>query len=378
MVDRKTFFDTLAGRNKGPQSWTMSFYNEKIAKTLLGADAIPSDIIPPKEFTYGGSNPKDWEIKALFADRGGMAAVPVGYGASMSFGHGGPGEFAEKTIESSENLRITQYETGVYKKVCYDPHFYHYYDYPIQSPEEFDSSLLPDPDDPLRYKGLKEEVEYHKNRDRITFANLMGFFSSIHYFIYQFDSFLMDLILKPEETMRIIECIGKYNLKVAENLLKTGVDVICFCDDLGSENSMLINPDLCRSLFIPRHKELADLCHSYSSILHMHSHGNINPILEDIYACGIDILNPLDPNEGMNMAKLSQQHGDRLTFAGGLDKFFFNWSMEEQREALQSLATTMNKGFFFMDSGGIPESVTIEQWKNYIRIKSDLIEKPND
>ncbi|MCK9287018.1 MAG: uroporphyrinogen decarboxylase family protein [Sphaerochaetaceae bacterium] len=375
MLDRKTFFDTLKGISKSPQSWTMSFYNEKIAKTLLGADAIPSDITPPKEFTYGGSDPKDWEVKAKFAERGGMAAVPVGYGANMSFGHGGPGEFAEKTIESSENVRITQYETGVYKKVCYDPHFYHYYDYPIQSPEEFNRSILPDPDDPLRYKNLKEEVEYHKNRDRVTFTNLMGFFASIHYFIYQFDLFLMDLILKPEETMHIIECVGQYNLRVASHLLEAGVDVICFCDDLGSENSLLISPVLCKSIFIPWHKKLADLCHSHGAILHMHSHGNINPIMNDLYACGIDILNPLDPNEGMDMATLSRQYGDRLTFAGGLDKFFFNWDTEHQREALRSLASAMNKGYFFMDSGGIPENVTVEQWEAFKELKAELIQQ---
>ena len=44
--------------------------------------------------------------------------------------------------------------------------------------------------------------------------------------------------------------------------------------------------------------------------------------MKDLYEIGIDILNPLDPYENMDLIELTDLYGDRITFAGGLDKFF--------------------------------------------------------
>ena len=54
----------------------------------------------------------------------------------------------------------------------------------------------------------------------------------------------------------------------------------------------------------------------------MHSHGNINKILRCLYDIGIDILNSLDPHDGMNVVKLLEKYGDMITFVGGINKFF--------------------------------------------------------
>lgn len=54
----------------------------------------------------------------------------------------------------------------------------------------------------------------------------------------------------------------------------------------------------------------------------MHSHGNINKIIRCLYDIGIDILNPLDPYDGMNVVELIEKYGDMITFVGGINKFF--------------------------------------------------------
>ena len=65
-----------------------------------------------------------------------------------------------------------------------------------------------------------------------------------------------------------------------------------------------------------------DLCHSYGALVHMHSHGNINKIIRDLYDIGIDILNPLDPYDRMNIVELIEKYGDMITFVRGINKFF--------------------------------------------------------
>jgi len=54
----------------------------------------------------------------------------------------------------------------------------------------------------------------------------------------------------------------------------------------------------------------------------MNSHGNINKVIKDLYDIGIDILNPLDPHDGMNIVELIGKYGDMITFVGGINKFF--------------------------------------------------------
>ncbi len=375
MIKRDEFLAVLNHEANKVLSWTMGFFDEKVAERLLGKDCIFSDILPGPEFGYGASPREDWEVKARYAAKAGMPAVPVGKHAGLAFGHGGPGEFLEKTEIRTAERRVTRYETGVRKEVRYNPHFYHHFDYPLQELAAIDKLPLPDPDDPARYANLAEEVAYHQSHDRMTCANLNGFFSGVHYFLYPYEKFLADLLLEPEAAARVIDTLGEFNLRVAEHLLEAGVDIICFCDDLGSGGSLLISPELYRKYFLKWHAALADLCHGYGRIVHMHSHGNINQIIDDLCAIGIDILNPVDPTEGMDLAALSKKYGRKITFAGGINKFFYNWSRAEQRAYLENLFLTVPDGFFLMDSGGIPENVQPDDWRFFEETKESLKQK---
>jgi len=82
----------------------------------------------------------------------------------------------------------------------------------------------------------------------------------------------------------------------------------------------------------------------------------------------------LDPHENMNLNELAEEYGDRMTFVGGINTFFFNWSPEEQRSYLDNLFSLVKKGFFLMDSGGIPEHVGINEW-NYFNGLKKLLKK---
>lgn len=375
IIKRNDFLAILNHESNKIISWTMGFFDEKVAERLLGKDCIFSDILPGDEFGYGASPQADWEVKARYAANADMPAVPVGKHAGLAFGHGGPGEFTEQTEVRTDELRITRYETGVRKEVRYNPHFYHHYDYPLQELADFVALQLPNPDDPARYANLAEEIAYHQSQDLMTFANLNGFFSGVHYFLYPYEKLLADLLLNPEAVERVINTLGEYNLKVAEHLLKAGVDIICFCDDLGSGNSLLMSPELYRKYFRKWHAALADLCHGYGRILHMHSHGNIKQIMNDLCDIGIDILNPVDPSEGMDMASLLRDYGKKITFAGGINKFFYSWPRDEQKKYLTNLFSTVKYGFFLMDSGGIPENVQSDDWCFLQETKNFLKEK---
>ena len=127
-------------------------------------------------------------------------------------------------------------------------------------------------------------------------------------------------------------------------------------------------------MFFPYHKELADLCHSYGAFLHMHSHGNILKVFDDLVKAGIDMLNPLDPYEVGSMASLKEAYGDKITLVGGLDKFFFDWDEDTMERFLRETIAVGRKGggFLLMDSGGIPENISREKFEFYVEASKRL------
>ena len=109
---------------------------------------------------------------------------------------------------------------------------------------------------------------------------------------------------------------------------------------------------------------LADLVHGYGSALHMHSHGNINLILDRIVGTGVDMLNPLDPTEGMDLALVRERY-PCLTLVGGMDKYIFDQEPEAiEAQLRRSVETCGRRGrFILMDTGGIPETVNQAQFQ---------------
>jgi len=361
-TQRERFFGIV--RNKQPYvlTWFMAFFNERLAQDLLGPDNVPADAVPPTHLGYGASDRADWDRKVRYARASGNCAMCVGWNGCIPFGHGGPGEFLERLIEKGEKHRISVYETGVKKEVRRDPHFYHHFDYPVHGPQDLDKIVLPDPDDPARYAGIADEAAYYKQHDLVACANLNGFFSGIHYYLHPYDDLLVNLLLEPEFVQAMLDRLGAWNLRAAEHLLQCGVDMITFCDDLGSGQALLMNPALYRRFFLPWHRRLAELCHRHGALLHMHSHGNINQVVGDLCDAGIDLLNPLDPEEGMDLPALKRTYGSRMTFVGGLARSFYDWDAARQRAYVQRLVQETGGGFIIMDSGGVPENVTRQQF----------------
>ena len=43
----------------------------------------------------------------------------------------------------------------------------------------------------------------------MTYANLNGFFSGVHYFLYPYDQFLMDLLLEPKGAKALVDRLDR-------------------------------------------------------------------------------------------------------------------------------------------------------------------------
>jgi uroporphyrinogen decarboxylase len=153
-------------------------------------------------------------------------------------------------------------------------------------------------------------------------------------------------------------------------MLEAGVDCIGFCDDLGSSESLLISPALYRRYFLPWHAALADLVHSFGGALHMHSHGNINRILDQVVGAGIDMLNPLDPTDGIDLADIRNRYPKLTLVGGGIDKFVYDGPLDEMAARLRRSVELYGRAgrFILMDPSGIVENTDNARYEAIRRI----------
>lgn len=141
-------------------------------------------------------------------------------------------------------------------------------------------------------------------------------------FLRRMDNFLMDIYLDPEAVEKLLDALLEQHLNSLEKICKAVgdvVDIIRFGDDLGMDNGPFMDPEIYRSLFKPRHKQLCDYVKSNSNMhTFLHSCGSIYKLLPDLIEAGYDIINPVQTNSAdMDPAKLKKEFGRDITFWGG-------------------------------------------------------------
>ncbi len=99
-----------------------------------------------------------------------------------------------------------------------------------------------------------------------------------------------------------------------------GISIISECDDLGTQASTILEPELLRKTVIPRIKILFSHIRKRAphARIFFHSCGSIRSLIPDLIDAGMDILNPVQfTASGMELAGLKKDFGKSITFWGG-------------------------------------------------------------
>lgn len=373
VTNRERVVATLAGETIDyVPSWTQAFFNlptaQRFMPASLWAEAFDRFVTDSQD-AFEPFDGQTLDKLIAFNRHIDRAVVGIGRGGNV-FGHGGPGEFVGVIVEETTDYRIIEFETGARARLHFLPHFYHAYAMPVQGLADLEALELPDPESPHRWAGFRQDVAYLKAKGEYTVGYLNGFFSGCHYYFCDYQAFMMAMVVDQELVEALVARLGGWNLKAARMMCEAGVDCISLADDLGSSQSLLFSPHLYDHFFFAWHRALCDLAHSYGVHVHLHSHGNIMPIMDRLVETGIDMLNPLDQAEGMDLATLKKRYGHRLTLVGGLDNDIFDQELPEIERRLRQAVEIGRPGgrFILMEPGGIPENISRERFDTYLRI----------
>ena len=186
------------------------------------------------------------------------------------------------------------------------------------SPEEVHAFPMEDYLADYRWDGLGDHIADLKARDKIVVASGPGLdVFEASWYLRGLENLLCDFILNPEMAEACLERTMQVRLPIAERLAAAGADVIIFGDDVGTERGMMFSPDIWREWLKPRLKTLIERAKSVNPdvLCYYHSDGDITLILDELIECGIDILNPVQP-ECMDPTVIYRKYSDRISFWG--------------------------------------------------------------
>lgn len=141
--------------------------------------------------------------------------------------------------------------------------------------------------------------------------------------------------------------------KRAAALSGTGLlDGFALCSDYAFNVNPFFSPDLFEELVAPHLKECIDTYRSLGFYTIKHTDGNINPILDQIVACGPDALHSIDPQGGMNLLDVRRRYGDKICTIGNVNCGLLQTGTEEEAAAdvRRCLREGMTGGYGFIFS----------------------------
>ena len=183
----------------------------------------------------------------------------------------------------------------------------------------------PDPDDPIRTRGLKERVrQLREGTDCALVLNLPSAFVHTSQYLRGFEDWFMDFATDRTLLACLFDAVLEVSLAICRNLLREvgdEVDVLMASDDLGLQDGLMVPPTTYRELIKPRHEQYFRLMHEMSPAkVLFHTCGSVIDIMDDLVEIGVDILNPVQVSAGgMDPSVLKKKWGDRLSFWGAID-----------------------------------------------------------
>ena len=115
-----------------------------------------------------------------------------------------------------------------------------------------------------------------------------------------FENLLLDMADHHPLLGRLVEMIEAFSREVLRRYLDIGVDMMCFPEDLGAQESALLSPALFREYIRPVYTRLMAPAKKQKVLVHVHSDGSLFDLIDDILACGVDVINLQDLVHGVD------------------------------------------------------------------------------
>ena len=176
---------------------------------------------------------------------------------------------------------------------------------------DLDKITLPDYADPKRYEGCRKH--FAETSQLYRFGSLPGWPFAIMRYMRKMEVFFADLILHRDYVDELHGRVIGVIKDCMRNLGAAGADACFFCEDWGTQQRLLVHPDMWREIFKPGFAELVSFAGEQGLAVWMHTCGYVYDIIPDLIEVGVKVLQ-FDQPCLHGVERLGENFGGKVTF----------------------------------------------------------------
>lgn len=183
----------------------------------------------------------------------------------------------------------------------------------------------------------------------------------------------MAMALDPEWVKEMVMTYVNFTINHLEVLFaEEGLpDGMWFSEDMGFKGKSFISPKMYKEIMLPGHKVLFDFAHSRGCKVIVHSCGYVEELVPGLIKAGMDCLQGMEVKAGMDLPRLFEKFGDRISFFGGIDArvLISNDRRRIDEELLKKIPPVVNSGggYILHSDHSEPPEVDYETMQYFIR-----------
>jgi len=239
-----------------------------------------------------------------------------------------------------------------------------YEDRTLTTPGFFEDETETDRVDDFNWPDPKDHMNSDECRAVVEAAPqdyaLLGVMWSCHFqdacAAFGMENALMTMLTDPEMFDVVIARITEFYLEanaIFYDAAGDKLDAVLIGNDFGSQQCLMLSPELIRKHVFPGTKKLIDQAHERGYKVIHHSCGAIDSIIPDLIELGADAIHPIQAlAQDMDAKTLSQKYSKKAAFCGGVDAQYLlvNGTPAEVRAKVHELKELFPTGLIISPS----------------------------
>jgi uroporphyrinogen decarboxylase len=177
----------------------------------------------------------------------------------------------------------------------------------------------------------------------------------------------MDLIAERDHIDVLHDRVTTLLEGIIDRYGEAGLDAVMFCEDLGTQDRLLMSPVMWRDIFAPLYERLTGRAHAHGMKVIQHSCGYNYELVDDLCAAGIDCLQFDQPGayDQPALARKLRKHGVGLFSPCDIQKIMPTGNRELIERETARLVETFRGGFIAKNYGDLHGIGVEPEWDRW-------------
>jgi len=134
-----------------------------------------------------------------------------------------------------------------------------------------------------------------------------------------FEEYMMYITWKKSEMHALMEKFVEFEIKMADNLIDMGVDVIWLSDDNCYNSGPFISPKSMWEFDFQYTKRIVEHIHSRNTLCTLHCCGNLKQTIKYMVETGVNGIHSIQPSAGNDIYAYKREYGKDICLIGNVD-----------------------------------------------------------